>query len=112
MPLLVRRAGAPPLACLLVHTFTVNMLWNGTNMRTLRRIIGRTSMEMLLRQLTLANAEAIETHRVNCPADPELRREAGRDAPSRDAPATAHAERAVTAIVLAARRSAQQFARN
>ncbi len=51
------------------HTFAVGMLRSGTNIRTLQKLMGHASVQILLRYLNLANDEAIETHRVNSPAD-------------------------------------------
>jgi integrase/recombinase XerD len=51
------------------HTFAVGMLRNGTNIRTLQQLMGHASVQILMRYLTLASDEAIETHRVNSPAD-------------------------------------------
>jgi site-specific recombinase XerD len=51
------------------HTFAVGMLRNGTDIRTLQTLMGHASVQILLRYLNLANEEAIETHRVNSPAD-------------------------------------------
>ncbi len=51
------------------HTFAVGMLRNGTDIRTLQKLMGHASVRILLRYLNLANEEAIETHRVNSPAD-------------------------------------------
>ncbi len=51
------------------HTFAVNMLRNGTDIRTLQKLMGHASMQILMRYLNLANDEAIEVHRVNSPAD-------------------------------------------
>jgi integrase/recombinase XerD len=51
------------------HTFAVGMLRNGTDIRTLQKLMGHASVQILLRYLNLANQEAIETHRVNSPAD-------------------------------------------
>jgi integrase/recombinase XerD len=51
------------------HTFAVGLLRNGTDIRTLQKLMGHASVQILLRYLNLANQEAIETHRVNSPAD-------------------------------------------
>ncbi len=51
------------------HTFAVNMLRNGTDIRMLQKLMGHTSVQILLRYLNLANNEAIEAHRINSPAD-------------------------------------------
>lgn len=51
------------------HTFAVNMLRNGTDIRTLQKLMGHASVQILMRYLNLANDEAIEIHRVNSPAD-------------------------------------------
>lgn len=51
------------------HTFAVGMLRNGTDIRTLQQLMGHAGVQILLRYLNLANEEAIETHRVNSPAD-------------------------------------------
>jgi integrase/recombinase XerD len=51
------------------HTFAVNMLRNGTDIRTLQKLMGHASLQILTRYLKLASDEAIETHRVNSPAD-------------------------------------------
>lgn len=51
------------------HTFAVGMLSNGTDIRTLQKLMGHASVQILLRYLNLANEEVIEMHRVNSPAD-------------------------------------------
>ena len=51
------------------HTFAVNMLRNGTDIRTLQKLMGHASVQILMRYLNLANNEAIEVHQVNSPAD-------------------------------------------
>ncbi len=51
------------------HTFAVGMLRNGTDIRTLQKLMGHASVQILLRYLNLANEEAIATNRVNSPAD-------------------------------------------
>ena len=51
------------------HTFAVGMLRNGTDIRTLQKLMGHASVQILMRYLNLANDEAIEAHRVNSPAD-------------------------------------------
>lgn len=51
------------------HTFAIGMLRNGTNIRTLQKPMGHASVQMLMRYLKLANDKALETHRVNSPAD-------------------------------------------
>jgi integrase/recombinase XerD len=51
------------------HTFAVGMLRNGTDVRTLQKLMGHASVQILLRHLNLASEEAIETHRVNSLAD-------------------------------------------
>jgi integrase/recombinase XerD len=51
------------------HTFAVGMLRNGTDIRTLQKLMGHASVQILVRYLNLANDEALEAHRVNSPAD-------------------------------------------
>lgn len=51
------------------HTFAVGMLRNGTDIRTLQKLMGHASIQILLRYLNLGDDEAIEAHRVNSPAD-------------------------------------------
>jgi integrase/recombinase XerD len=51
------------------HTFAVGMLRNGTDIRTLQKLMGHASIQILMRYLNLANDEAVEAHRVNSPAD-------------------------------------------
>ncbi len=51
------------------HTFAVNMLRNGTDIRTLQRLMGHASIQILTRYLNLANADTIQTHQNNSPAD-------------------------------------------
>lgn len=51
------------------HTFAIGMLRNGTDIRTLQKLMGHASVQILLRYLNLANDEALQTHRVNSPAD-------------------------------------------
>lgn len=45
------------------------MLRNGTDIRTLQKLMGHASVQILMRYLNLANDEAIAAHRVNSPAD-------------------------------------------
>jgi site-specific recombinase XerD len=70
------------------HTFAVGMLRNGTDIRTLRQLMGHASVQILMRYLTLANDEAMETHRVNSPADKHyaLTQAGARRLPMRTAP--------------------------
>lgn len=72
------------------HTFAVSMLRNGTDIRTLQKLMGHASVQILMRYLNLANDEAIETHRVNSPADKHYSRRlaAGRRLPMRQARST------------------------
>ncbi len=51
------------------HTFAVNMLRNGTDIRTLQKLMGHASVQILTRYLNLANADAIQAHQSNSPAD-------------------------------------------
>ncbi len=51
------------------HTFAVNMLRNGTDIRTLQKLMGHASIQILMRYLNLANDEALAVHRLNSPAD-------------------------------------------
>ncbi len=51
------------------HTFAVNMLRNGTDIRTLQKLMGHASIQILTRYLNLANADAIQAHQSNSPAD-------------------------------------------
>jgi integrase/recombinase XerD len=51
------------------HTFAVNMLRNGTDIRTLQKLVGHASVQILTRYLNLANADAIQAHQSNSPAD-------------------------------------------
>lgn len=51
------------------HTFAVNMLRNGTDIRTLQKLMGHASVQILTRYLNLANADAVATHQNNSPAD-------------------------------------------
>jgi len=51
------------------HTFAVNMLKNGTDIRTLQKLMGHASIQILTRYLNLANVDAIHAHQSNSPAD-------------------------------------------
>lgn len=51
------------------HTFAVNMLRNGTDIRTLQKLMGHASIQILTRYLNLASADAVATHQNNSPAD-------------------------------------------
>jgi integrase/recombinase XerD len=51
------------------HTFAVNMLRNGTDIRTLQKLMGHASIQVLTRYLNLATADAIQAHQSNSPAD-------------------------------------------
>jgi site-specific recombinase XerD len=51
------------------HTFAVGMLRNGTDIRTLQKLMGHSTVQMLMRYLNLADSEAIAVHKVNSPAD-------------------------------------------
>ena len=45
------------------------MLRNGTDIRTLQKLMGHSTVQMLMRYLNLADSEAIAVHKVNSPAD-------------------------------------------
>lgn len=51
------------------HTFAVNMLRAGTDLRTLQRLMGHADIRILTRYLNLASDEMIKTHQHNNPAD-------------------------------------------
>jgi len=51
------------------HTFAVSMLRNGTDIRTLQKLMGHASIQILTRYLNLAHADAIQAHQSNSPAD-------------------------------------------
>lgn len=51
------------------HTFAVNMLRAGTDLRTLQRLMGHSDIRILARYLNLASDDAIRTHQSNSPAD-------------------------------------------
>lgn len=51
------------------HTFAVNMLRAGTDLRTLQRLMGHADIRILARYLNLTNDEAIRAHQTNSPAD-------------------------------------------
>lgn len=51
------------------HTFAVNMLRAGTDLRTLQRLMGHADIRILTRYLNLASDEAIKAHQSNSPAD-------------------------------------------
>lgn len=76
------------------HTFAVNMLRNGTDIRTLQKLMGHASIQILMRYLNLANGEALTAHRVNSPADKhyaqKLAAEGGRRIPVRRVPMGMH----------------------
>lgn len=59
------------------HTFAVNMLRNGTDIRTLQKLMGHASVQILTRYLNLANADAIAAHQSNSPADRFYARQQG-----------------------------------
>jgi integrase/recombinase XerD len=65
------------------HTFAVGMLRNGTDIRTLRKLMGHASVQILMRYPNIANDEALEVHRVNSPADKHY---AAKQATARRAP--------------------------
>lgn len=67
------------------HTFAIGMLRNGTDIRTLQKLMGHASVQILMRYLNLANDDALEAHRVNSPADRhhQQRALAGRRLPMR-----------------------------
>jgi integrase/recombinase XerD len=51
------------------HTFAVQMLRNGTDLRTLQRLMGHADIRILTRYLNLASEETVKTHQTNSPAD-------------------------------------------
>jgi site-specific recombinase XerD len=51
------------------HTFAVQMLKAGTNLRTLQRLMGHADIRILTRYLNLANEDIIKAHHTNSPAD-------------------------------------------
>ena len=51
------------------HTFAVNMLRAGTDLRTLQRLMGHSDIRILARYLNLASDEPIRMHQSNSPAD-------------------------------------------
>jgi site-specific recombinase XerD len=51
------------------HTFAVNMLRNGADIRTLQKLMGHASIQILTRYLNLASADVIRAHQSNSPAD-------------------------------------------
>ena len=51
------------------HTFAVNMLRAGTDLRTLQRLMGHSDIRILARYLNLASDDAIRMHQSNSPAD-------------------------------------------
>jgi integrase/recombinase XerD len=66
---LSKRSGVHIHAHRFRHTFAVNMLKNGTDIRTLQKLMGHASIHILTRYLNLASADAIAAHRTNSPAD-------------------------------------------
>lgn len=51
------------------HTFAVNMLRAGVDLRTLQRLMGHSDIRILARYLNLASDDAIRAHQSNSPAD-------------------------------------------
>jgi integrase/recombinase XerD len=51
------------------HTFAVNMLRAGTDLRTLQRLMGHSDIRILARYLNLATNDVIKAHQTNSPAD-------------------------------------------
>ncbi len=51
------------------HTFAVQMLKAGTDLRTLQRLMGHSDIRILARYLNLASDDAIRAHQTNSPAD-------------------------------------------
>ena len=70
------------------HTFAVQMLRAGTDLRTLQRLMGHADIRILARYLNLASDEAIRAHQSNSPADRHhhLRQTNTRRLPLRRAP--------------------------
>jgi integrase/recombinase XerD len=54
------------------HTFAVQMLRAGTDLRTLQRLMGHSDIRILARYLNLASDDAIRAHQTNSPADRHL----------------------------------------
>lgn len=68
------------------HTFAVNMLRAGTDLRTLQRLMGHSDIRILARYLNLASDDAIRAHQSNSPADRHKQRQqqtSGRRLPAR-----------------------------
>ncbi|HEX6797180.1 MAG TPA: tyrosine-type recombinase/integrase [Ktedonobacterales bacterium] len=68
------------------HTFAVNMLRAGTDLRTLQRLMGHSDIRILARYLNLASDDAIRAHQSNSPADrfrQQRQRVVGRRLPAR-----------------------------
>jgi integrase/recombinase XerD len=51
------------------HTFAVQVLKAGTDLRTLQRLMGHSDIRILARYLNLASNDAIRAHQTNSPAD-------------------------------------------
>lgn len=70
------------------HTFAVNMLRAGTDLRTLQRLMGHSDIRILARYLNLASGDAIRAHQTNSPADrhKQQRQTQGRRLPIRRMP--------------------------
>ncbi len=51
------------------HTFAVQMLKAGTDLRTLQRLMGHADIRILTRYLNLASDDVIKAHQTNSPAD-------------------------------------------
>lgn len=66
---LAKRCGVHVHAHRFRHTFAVNMLKSGTDIRTLQRLMGHASIHILMRYLNLASEDAILAHQNNSPAD-------------------------------------------
>jgi site-specific recombinase XerD len=70
------------------HTFAVQMLRAGTDLRTLQRLMGHSDIRILSRYLNLASDDAIRAHQTNSPADrhQQQRRTNGQRLPVRRGP--------------------------
>ncbi|HEX6542000.1 MAG TPA: tyrosine-type recombinase/integrase [Ktedonobacterales bacterium] len=66
---LSRRTGVHIHAHRFRHTFAVQMLRNGTDLRTLQRLMGHADIRILSRYLNLASEETVKAHQTNSPAD-------------------------------------------
>ncbi|MGZ3666743.1 MAG: tyrosine-type recombinase/integrase, partial [Ktedonobacterales bacterium] len=64
-----RRTGIHIHAHRFRHTFAVQMLKAGTDLRTLQRLMGHADIRILSRYLNLASEDAIKAHHTNSPAD-------------------------------------------